>query len=164
MKPSLPSRMLRLFLLLSVPVLLTGCPKKENKSDAPTPQGQLVGRWEMVSYIVSPPENGIADLLAYLRQLYMFNCSDINFYYELYENRTFKTWTEMNCNGRKTVDIEEEFNTWSVNGNKLTVSGAGGKQEFTYTYKPGVAGKKDTQMTLETVIDGHTYTSTFNKL
>lgn len=154
----------QLSMLLLMGVMLVGCPKKESKTD-PTPQGQLVGRWEMVSFIVSPGINGRTDLLAYLRQLYYFNCTDINYYYEFKSDDTFRAWSEAKCMSGTQTDEEAEFTKWKVSGNKLILSAPDGtQQEYSYTFKQGTAGKTDTQMTLQWQLSGSSYTATFNKI
>lgn len=164
MKPYTFARPLLLTMLLLIVVMLTGCPNKESKND-PTPQGQLVGSWEMVSFIVSPGINGRTDLLAYLRQLYYFNCTDINYYNEFKSDGTFRAWSEATCQSRKQTDEETDITKWAVQGNKLILTAQDGtKQERNYTFKQGSAGKTDTQIILQWEISGSNYTATLNKI
>ena len=165
MKPYASIQPRPLSLLLLMVVVLMGCPKKESSTD-PTPQAQIVGKWEMVSFIVSPAlPNGVSDLLAFQRQTMQFNCSELNFFMEFKSDGSLRSWSESTCMSGKVVDEEKELTGWSVNGNKLFLSSSDGtRQEWTYIYKQGTPGKKDTQMVVKTENSGSTYTITYNKL
>ncbi|UFH57778.1 hypothetical protein [Spirosoma sp. KNUC1025] len=143
-------------------LLWTGCSKK--KDSTPTPTVDVTGKWEMVAFVVDPPlADGTRDYLAYLRQIFSYNCSDITFYYNFNRDHTFSETDESNCLSGNTTD-ELVTGTWAVTGTKLSLtSDAGTSQDITMDYHPGGTGKY-TQLILTWTNAGQNFKVTLNKV
>ncbi|GAB4044934.1 lipocalin-like domain-containing protein [Spirosoma jeollabukense] len=147
--------------ILLVTLLLTGCSKKDS---TPTPTVDVTGKWEMVAFVVDPPlADGTRDYLAYLRQLFSYNCSDITFYYTFNNDQTFSETDESKCMSGNTTD-ELVTGKWAVSGTKLTLtSDDGTTQAINMDYQPGGTGQY-TQLILTWTNAGQNFTVTLNKV
>ncbi|GAB3885763.1 lipocalin family protein [Spirosoma agri] len=146
-------------------VVLLGCSKEDN---TPVPAVDLVGKWELVKFTVDPsPVNGTNDYLAYLRQLFSYNCTEINFYYNFSADKAFSESTESKCQSGTTNDTLLD-GKWESTPTELSITlddGTGVQQTQTYKIDlhPAQPGKY-AYMDLTMSNNGTNYSLSLNKL
>jgi hypothetical protein len=145
-----------LLLLLSI-----GCTKKE---ETPVPTVELVGKWELVTFTADPsPIQGTNDYLAYLRQIFGTNCSEINFFYNFNNDNRFSETTESKCLSGNSTD-ELLTAKWTSTATQLTLTADDSTQQvYTMELHPATTGKY-AYMNLTLKSGGTTYFLSLNKL
>ncbi|WP_082111578.1 DUF5004 domain-containing protein [Spirosoma radiotolerans] len=143
-----------------------GCSKQ--KDTTPIPTVDLVGTWELVTFTVDPtPINGTSDYLAYLRQIFGYNCSQIEFYYNFKSDNTFTETATSTCQSSGTTTDTVLEGTWAVTQTTLSLTvddGTGTNQTNTYKLDahPATAGKY-AYINLTFTNSGTTYFISLNK-
>ncbi|AKD55475.1 hypothetical protein SD10_11730 [Spirosoma radiotolerans] len=128
----------------------------------------LVGTWELVTFTVDPtPINGTSDYLAYLRQIFGYNCSQIEFYYNFKSDNTFTETATSTCQSSGTTTDTVLEGTWAVTQTTLSLTvddGTGTNQTNTYKLDahPATAGKY-AYINLTFTNSGTTYFISLNK-
>ena len=128
---------MKTYLLIALICLsFLGCAKKDSATPAPTVD--LVGSWELVSFVVNPAlADGTTDYLAYLRQLFGYNCSEINFFYNFKSDKTFTETIQSVCQSSGNTTDTVLDGTWTMDTSSLSITaddGSGTQQ--TQSYKP----------------------------
>lgn len=139
----------------------TGCSKKD---EAPVPVVDLIGKWELVTFTVDPsPINGTKDYLAYLRTIFGYNCSEINFYYTFSKDNSVSETSESKCISGNSTD--ELFTAkWASTATQLTLTADDGTQQvYDMELHPATTGKY-AYMNLTWKNNGTNYFMSLNKL
>ena len=139
-----------------------GCAKQ--KDTTPTPTVDVVGTWELATFTVNPaPVNGTSDYLAYLRQIFGYNCSKINFYYNFKSDHTFTETVQSTCQSSGNTTDTVLDGTWAMTQTNLSLSaddGSGTGTKETHSYQldlsPAASGT-NAVMSLTFTSSGTTY-------